>query len=115
MRARLSVLSSYGVLYCPTVLVRTDLSSKEPHRQVGVGRMVTSGSLGGIMVSTLARNARDVRSIPTVGAIFPIFLGGVMVSGVGGLIWNAKCVTSIPILSIFITSHDTGCPDHDPV
>ena len=35
------------------VLVSTDLSGKVPHRQIGVGRMVTSGSLSGVMVSTL--------------------------------------------------------------
>ena len=36
-----------------SVLVCTDLSSKEPHRQVSVDRIVTSGSLCGVMVSTL--------------------------------------------------------------
>ena len=36
--------------------------------------MVTSGSLGDVMVSTLALNARDVCSIPTLGTIFPIFV-----------------------------------------
>ena len=37
-----------------------------------MGRVMTSGSLGGIIVSTLARIARDVGSI--LGAIFPIFI-----------------------------------------
>ena len=45
-------------------------SSKELHRQVGVGMLVKPGSLGGVMV----RNARDVGSIPTQGEIFPIFI-----------------------------------------
>ena len=36
--------------------------------------MVTAGSLDGLMVSTLARNARDVGSIPALGTIFPIFI-----------------------------------------
>ena len=60
---------------CHTIGVEvcTDLSSKEPHRQVGMDRMVTSGSLGGEMVSILAQNARDVGSIPTLGAIFSHF------------------------------------------
>ena len=49
----------------------TDLSS---HIQVAVGTVVTVGSLGGVMVSTLARNARDVGSIPTLGTILPIFI-----------------------------------------
>ena len=46
-----------------SVIVCTDLSGKESPRQVGVGTEVTSGSLGGVMVSTLAGNARDVGSI----------------------------------------------------
>ena len=39
-----------------------------------MGTVVTSGSLGGVMVRMLAQNARDVGSIPTLGAIFPIFI-----------------------------------------
>ena len=35
------------------ILVYTDLSGKEPDRQVGVGMVVTPGSLGGVMASTL--------------------------------------------------------------
>ena len=50
-----------------SVVVCTDLSGKEPYREVGVGSMVTSGSLGGVMVNTLAWNARNV------GTMFPIF------------------------------------------
>ena len=34
------------------VAVSTGLSAKKPHRQVGAARVVTSGSLGGVMVST---------------------------------------------------------------
>ena len=36
--------------------------------------MVASGNLGSVMVSTQVRNARDVGSIPALGAIFPIFI-----------------------------------------
>ena len=36
--------------------------------------MVTPGSLGGVIVSTLARNARDVGLIPALGIILPIFI-----------------------------------------
>ena len=50
-------------------IVYTDLSRKELYRQVV--RMVTPGSLGGGMVSTLAWNARDVGSILAPRAIFP--------------------------------------------
>ena len=39
-----------------------------------MGRMVTSGSLGGVIVTTIYRNARDVSSIPALGEIFPIFI-----------------------------------------
>ena len=47
-----------GSLYM-YVVVCTDLPSKQPQRQVGVGR-VTSGSLGGEMVSTLGQNAMEM-------------------------------------------------------
>ena len=36
--------------------------------------MVISGSLGGVMVSTLAWNAIPVGSILALGAVFPIFI-----------------------------------------
>ena len=36
-----------------SVVVCTDLSGKEPHRQIYVGRVVTSRSLGGVMVSVV--------------------------------------------------------------
>ena len=36
--------------------------------------MVISGSLGGVLLSTLAWNARDVGSIPGLGTVFPIFI-----------------------------------------
>ena len=56
------------------VAVCTDLWGKEMHRQVGVGTMVTSGSLRGVMVAHWPRNARDVGSIPTLCTMFPIFI-----------------------------------------
>ena len=37
-------------------------------------RVVTSGNLNGVMVITLAQDARDVGSISALGAIFPIFI-----------------------------------------
>ena len=57
-----------------SVLFCTDLSGKELHRQIAVCRVVTSGNLGGLMVTKLIQNARDVSSIITLGAIFPIFI-----------------------------------------
>ena len=56
------------------VAVCTDLSDKEAHIQVGMGRIVTSGNLGGQIDSTLVWNARDVGPIHALGAIFPIFI-----------------------------------------
>ena len=55
------------------MLLCTDLSGKESHRQVDVGRVVTSGSLG-VMVSSLAQSASDMDLIPALGAIFLIFI-----------------------------------------
>ena len=57
-----------------TVVVCTDLSGFELHRQVGVGIMLTSGMPRWSNASTLARNARFVGSIPILGIIFPIFI-----------------------------------------
>ena len=53
-------------------VVCTDVPSKEPLRQVGVGRIGTPGSLGGVMLSTLARNVRYVGSIAPLGTLLPI-------------------------------------------
>ena len=56
------------------ITVCTDLSGKEAHRQVGMDKVVTSRSLAGVMVSTMAQNARDMGRITTLGTIFPIFI-----------------------------------------
>ena len=45
-----------------------------PYRQVGVDIVMTSGSLGGVIVSTLAQNAGGVGSNSAHGYIFPIFI-----------------------------------------
>ena len=56
------------------VEVCTDLSGKEElQKQVVLVRIVTSGNLGGVMVSTLTRNVRGMHSILTLGIPFPIF------------------------------------------
>ena len=60
--------------YIHIVVVCTNLSGREPDINVGVGRMMISGGLGGIVVSTLAQNASDVGSIPALGEIFLIFI-----------------------------------------
>ena len=38
--------------------VCTDLSGKEPHSQVSVDRMIAAGSLGSVMVRTLALDGK---------------------------------------------------------
>ena len=48
--------------------------TKEPHTQVNVGIVMTSGSLYGEMVVHQPPNARDVGSSPALGTIFPIFI-----------------------------------------
>ena len=52
------------------VVVYTDLSGKELHRQT----WVISGSLGGVMVSRVARTARDVALVFALDIKFPIFI-----------------------------------------
>ena len=48
-----------------SVVICTDISDKELlHTQVGVGKVVTSGSLGGVIVTALPWNARNVGSFP---------------------------------------------------
>ena len=57
-----------------SVVVDTNISGKEPVRQVRVSILVTSGSACSVKVRTLAWNARDVGSIPTLGATFSVFI-----------------------------------------
>ena len=61
-----------GTRFRITVVICTDLSGKEPHRQVSMSSVVTSVSLSREIVSTLAWNASDVGSIQTLATIFPI-------------------------------------------
>ena len=56
-----------------SVVVCTDLIDLEQLRQVGVYMAMTSRSLSGKMIRTLAWNLRDVGSIPVLGTLFPIF------------------------------------------
>ena len=55
------------------VVVCTHFSGKEPYRHVGMGRLVTSGSLCDVMVSTLTRNTRDVGLVPALRTMFSHF------------------------------------------
>ena len=54
------------------VVLCTYLSEKEPHRQVGISMVQSSGTLYGVIVNILSWNARNVGSIPALGTIFPI-------------------------------------------
>ena len=90
MGGKLTQSSHVYILEVHTVVVvctGLPVSGKEPYRQVGVGKVIRSGSLGGVMVSTLARNARDMGLIASLGAIF----------------------------SIFYHPHNIGCHGHNPV
>ena len=42
------------------VLMGTELSVKEPHGQVGLGRVIASGILGDVMVSVLTSEWQEV-------------------------------------------------------
>ena len=66
-----------------SVIGCTDLSGKELHRHVGVGIVMASERLSGVMVNTLAWNVRDMGSIHALGTICHI-----------------------------VITHDTGFPDH---
>ena len=62
--------------------------------------MVTSGSLGGVMVSDLGRNARDVHSISTLGKLFPIFI--IPTTQVAAAMYNLHSVWLLNLLSVCI-------------
>ena len=49
-----------------TVVICTNLSGKEAHRQIGLSLVVISGILVVVMVSTLARNARHSRYLLSI-------------------------------------------------
>ena len=49
-----------------SIVIYTGHPDRESHRQVGVGMVVRSWNLGGVLVSTLAGNTRDMGSILTI-------------------------------------------------
>ena len=61
----------YSYIYGIYVVVRTNPSDIESQRQVGVDRVITSVRLGGVIVSRLVQNARDVGSIAGLIGYFP--------------------------------------------
>ena len=66
----MTILKTYSSRWI-SVVVCTEFSGNQPHRK-DVDRGVMPRSLDGVIVSTLAWNARDVGSIPVLGTIFPI-------------------------------------------
>ena len=64
-----------------------------------MGKVVISGSLGGVMVSTRAGNVRVVGSIPALCVVFPIFITPITVPMLdpkhqiwaGALVWKMLC------------------------
>ena len=74
--------------------------------QVGVGIVVTSGSLGGVMVSTLVWNTRDVASILILGTIFPIFITPMTLVAV---IMNLYKLHAVWLLNVPCVSEVTFC------
>ena len=60
--------------------VCSDLRSKEPHRHIGAGKVVTSRSLADVMVSTLAQIATYVGSNPSLFTRFDIFISPTTIS-----------------------------------
>ena len=67
-----------------------------------MGMMVTLGSLGGVMVCTLTRNARDLGSIPILDAIFPIFITGCHDMGP---VQATRCMVVEPTLGMDMYMH----------
>ena len=55
-----------------TVVDCIDLSNKELHRQICVCKVMTPGSLGDVVVG-ITQNVKYVGSIPSLGALFPMF------------------------------------------
>ena len=84
------------------VVVYSDLSEKESHGQVGVSKVVTLGTLDSIMSSTLTWNARDLGSIPALGAIFPIFITHTLVLCGGDLVQTKHCMVVKPTLCMYV-------------
>ena len=90
-------------------MVSTDFLGKEPHRQVDVDSVVTSGSLGGVMVSTLAWNASDVDPIPALGAIFPIFITPVTLVAMSMILYKLHAVWSLNLPCVRLLPYVCNC------
>ena len=69
-----NLMERHNIIYChASLVVCTHLSGEVSARYVGVGRMMTSRSLGGMMLGILAWNARGVSYCPVLGAISNLY------------------------------------------
>ena len=91
------------ILLLTGVVVCAELSGKKLHRQVGIGRVVTSGNLGGVMVITLTRNARDMGSIPTLSVLFRILTNLMMLVAMTKIMYkvHSVCLLNLPCVLIY--------------
>ena len=56
----MALMADHVSLHSSTVAVRTDLSNSQPRRQVGVDKVIASGSIYGVMDSKLVPEPQDV-------------------------------------------------------
>ena len=108
-RSTLCTLYIKTAQYNDIAVVCTYLSGKVPYRQVGVVRGVRYGSTGGVMVSTLAQNARDVGSIPTQHTIFPIFNTSTTLVAVTMILYKLLIVWLLNPPCVMYTYKDMAC------
>ena len=73
---------------------------KEPHRQTGMDRVMTSGSLGGVMVSKQIQNAKDVCSMTSLDTMFPIFITPSTLDAVIMILLCAVWVLNLPYVCL---------------
>ena len=53
-------------------MICTELSGKEPYRQIGVDWMIVSRRLSGVVISMLPKGGKKAGFDPALGAVFPI-------------------------------------------
>ena len=63
---------------CMYAVMCTDHSTKKQHREVGMLTVVTSVSIAGVLVNTLAQYVRDAGSIPALDTLFHVFIPSTM-------------------------------------
>ena len=68
-----------------------------------MGTVVTSGSLGGVIISTLVQNVRDTGLILVLGTIFPIFITPITLVAMTMMLYKlcAVWLLNLPFMYIF--------------